>query len=175
MSLSISAYMPRILLFIIVFLSFSIQANSPLQLDKRLGLNNKNQQQTAGIDEQITELKNNIDKLAANAASFQQAQLDFEDNKKEINQKLKEASKPLKLKKNTDLSQQASIAYSHLSELKESEAALGNQVNELLQRHNLLPSVIATARQNVVQNKKNGVGPLRYSFGRVTTNPATLL
>lgn len=131
--------MPRILLFIIVFLSFSIQANSPLQLDKRLGLNNKNQQQTAGIDEQITELKNNIDKLAANAASFQQAQLDFEDNKKEINQKLKEASKPLKLKKNTDLSQQASIAYSHLSELKESEAALGNQVNELLQRHNLYP------------------------------------
>ncbi|CAD6364826.1 Potassium efflux system KefA precursor [Shewanella putrefaciens] len=167
MSLSISAYMPRILLFIIVFLSFSIQANSPLQLDKRLGLNNKNQQQTAGIDEQITELKNNIDKLAANAASFQQAQLDFEDNKKEINQKLKEASKPLKLKKNTDLSQQASIAYSHLSELKESEAALGNQVNELLQRHNLLPSVIATARQNVVQNKKTELAPLDTPSGEL--------
>ncbi|MCH7422685.1 MULTISPECIES: mechanosensitive ion channel domain-containing protein [Shewanella] len=159
--------MPRILLFVIAFLSFSLHANSPLQLDKRLGLNNQNQQQNISIDDQIVELKNNIDRLAANASSFQQAQLDFEKNKKVIDQGLKEATKPLKLDKGTDLNQQASMAYLRLSELKESEAALGNQVNELLQRHNLLPSVIANARQNVLQNKKTELAPIDTPAGEL--------
>ncbi|WP_297895633.1 mechanosensitive ion channel domain-containing protein [Shewanella sp.] len=159
--------MLRILLFVIAFFSFHSLANSPLQLDKRLGLNNQNQQQAISIDEQITELKNNIDRLATEAASFQQAQLDFEKNKKTINQDLKEAAVQLKLKKGTDLSQQASMAYLRLSELKESESTLGNQVNELLQRHNLLPSVIATARQNVLQSKKSELAPLDTPTGEL--------
>lgn len=159
--------MPRILLFVIAFFSFSLHANSPLQLDKRLGLNNQNQQQNISIDDQITELKNNIDRLAANASSFQQAQLDFEKNKKVINQGLKETAVQLKLDKGTDLNQQASMAYLRLSELKESETALGNQVNELLQRHNLLPSVIANARQNVLQNKKTELAPIDTPTGEL--------
>ncbi|PIW60052.1 mechanosensitive ion channel domain-containing protein [Shewanella sp. CG12_big_fil_rev_8_21_14_0_65_47_15] len=159
--------MPRILLFIIAFFSFHALANSPLQLDKRLGLNNQNQQQAISIDEQIAELKSNIDKLAANAANFQQTQLDFEKHKNHISQGLKEASSQLTLDKDTDLSQQASMAYLRLSELKESESTLGNQVNELLQRHNLLPSVIATARQNVLQSKKSELAPLDTPTGEL--------
>lgn len=148
------AYMPRILLFIIAFFTFSALANSPLQLDKRLGMNKQDQQQNLSIDEQINELKINIEKLAANAASFQQAQIDFEQHKKRTNQALKDAYKPLSLEKGTDLSQQASMAYIRLSELKESESTLGRQVNDLLLRHNDLPTVIASARQTVAQNKK---------------------
>lgn len=59
------------------------------------------------------------------------------------------------------------MAYLRLSELKESEAALGNQVNELLQRHNLLPSVIANARQNVLQNKKTELAPIDTPAGEL--------
>lgn len=159
--------MPRILLFVITFFSFYALANSPLQLDKRFGLTNQNQQQTTNISEQITELKSNINKLAENAASFQQTQLDFEKHKNHINQELKKASSPLKLDKGTELGQQASMAYLRLSELKETESTLGNQVNELLQRHNLLPSVIATARQNVLQSKKSELAPLDTPTGEL--------
>lgn len=59
------------------------------------------------------------------------------------------------------------MAYLRLSELKESETALGNQVSELLQRHNLLPSVIANARQNVLQNKKTELAPLDTPAGEL--------
>lgn len=82
-------------------------------------------------------------------------------------QGLKEAAVQLKLDKGTDLNQQASMAYLRLSELKESETALGNQVNELLQRHNLLPSVIANARQNVLQNKKTELAPIDTPTGEL--------
>ncbi|MGL4896522.1 MAG: mechanosensitive ion channel domain-containing protein [Shewanella sp.] len=159
--------MPRILLFILAFSSFFAFANSPLQLDKRLGLNNQNQQQSMSIDEQIAELKVNIDKLAANAASFQQAQIDFEKNKNDLNQRLKQASTPLILKQHTELSQQISLAHARLAELKENEAALGNKVSELLQRHNLLPSVITSARQNVSQSKKSELAPLDTPTGEL--------
>ena len=157
--------MPRILLFIIVFFSFSVVANSPLQLDKRLGMNKQDQQQNPSIDEQINDLKINIEKLAANATSFQQAQIDFEQHKKSTDKALKEAYKPLPLEKGTDLSQQASMAYLRLSELKESESTLVRQVNDLLQRQNELPAVIASARQNLVQNKKAELAPLDTPSG----------
>ncbi|QYJ79287.1 mechanosensitive ion channel domain-containing protein [Shewanella acanthi] len=159
--------MLRILLLVVAFFSFSLYANSALQLDKRLGLNNTNSQQNLSIEQQIAELKTNIDKLAANANHFQQSLLDFEDNKKTINQGLIEAAKPLKLGSQTDLNQQASMAYLRLSELKDSETALGNQLNELLQRHNQLPNVIAQARQNVSQNKKSELAPLDTPAGEL--------
>ncbi|AEG12925.1 Potassium efflux system KefA precursor [Shewanella baltica] len=161
------AHMPRILLFVIAFFSFSVLANSPLQLDKRLGMNKQDQQQNLSIDEQINDLKINIEKLAASATSFQQAQIDFEQHKKRTNQALKEAYKPLSLEKGTDLSQQASMAYIRLSELKESESTLGRQVNDLLQRHNDLPTVIASARQSVAQNKKAELAPLDTPTGEL--------
>lgn len=161
------AYMSRILLFVITFLSFSLHANSPLQLDKRLGLNTPIQQQNTSNNTQVTELKNHIEMLAANASNFQQAQLDFEKNKKLIDQGLKEAAKPLKLAKGADLNQQASMAYLRLSELKERETSLGNQASELLQRHNLLPSIIANARQNVLQNKKTELAPIDTPAGEL--------
>lgn len=158
--------MPRILLFALAFFSFYTLANSPLPLDKRLGLNNQNQQ-TISIDQQITELKTSIDRLAANATSFQQTQLDFEKHQNHINRELKQASRPLTLDKDTDLSQQASMAYLRLSELKESESTLGHQVNELLQRNDMLPSEITTARQNVLQSKKSELAPLDTPTGEL--------
>ncbi len=159
--------MLRIVLLIIVFFSFSLHANSPLQLDKRLGLNNQNQQQGLSIDEQIDELKTNIDRLSANATRFQRAQLDFEAHKKELNHRLKEALIPLKLEKGMDLNQQASLAALHLAELKESEITLSNQISDLLQRHNLLPAVINNARQSVMQHKRSEQAPLDTPAGEL--------
>lgn len=167
--------MLRIVLFILVFFSCSSVANSPLQLDKRLGLNTQNQQQPLSVEEQINELKINIDKLAAIAANFQQAQIDFEANKQQINTALTRAYKTLPIKKNVDINQQAASAYQRLSELKQSETALSQKINELFQRHNALPALIANARQNVSQQKRAELAPIDTLSGQLQQTQSVFL
>ncbi|MCE9687037.1 mechanosensitive ion channel [Shewanella sp. AS16] len=159
--------MLRIFLFIILFSSFASVASPVLSLNNRLGVQPQAEPQKPTTKEQLDELKLGIDSLANKATQYQQVQLNFERHKQALLTQLQQAAAQLPLDKEVELNQQVSMAHFRLSELKESEAQLSQQVAELLQRHNNLPGVISKARQALTQHQKTELAPIDTPKGQV--------
>ena len=155
--------------FVILFclISSFAYASSPLQLDKRFGLNNQSASQANTVPEQITSLTNNINQLASTATHYQQSLLTFDQNKQNLQNQLQEASATLLPAPNIDTNQQTSMAYLRLSELKESEASLNKEIADLLSRHNILPNEVTKTRQALSQHHKAQVIPLDTPMGQL--------
>ncbi|MBT1443855.1 mechanosensitive ion channel [Shewanella sp. JM162201] len=151
--------MLRIFLIFFCFISLQSLANSPLQLEKRLGFNQGGNAQTSTPAAQAQDLQTNIDNLAQLSEEYQNALLGYDDEKARLKKELKAAQSELKLARRQDLNQQASAAYLRLSELKEQESKLIIDQTNLLARHNQLPSAIASARQSLQQHQKAPLAP----------------
>ncbi|BAJ00446.1 mechanosensitive ion channel domain-containing protein [Shewanella violacea] len=148
--------MRTIFLLLIALTGFSAVAGSPLELNKRLGLtlpvstDLTTEQKLAHIQHSIEEqalIENNYLKLINN----------YQGHKLSLDRQLKEAKTPLPRSKNNGPTQQASLAYLRLSELKEIEAQLNTKATDLIKQHNRLPSDIASARQSLTQHQKNKI------------------
>ena len=144
----------NLFLVIIAFIAFSSYANSPLELNKRLGIS----QPTAtslSAEQQLALIKRKIEEQGLLESNYLQLISHYQAHKHNLEQQLVEANTPLPRSKNNGLTQQASLAYLRLSELKEVDADLDVKVTDLIKRHNQLPTLIAAARQLLSQHKKN--------------------
>ncbi|MCM2529000.1 mechanosensitive ion channel [Shewanella algae] len=145
--------MVRACLLLFCLFIASAQANSPLGLDKRLGLNQQNTE-TLSQEQQLAQLEKSIQQLADTNRSYQELQLNFESRRQHLYDQLQEAAAPLKPELHQDLDQQASMAYLRLSELKESETNLSQANSAMLKRHSELPAEIVKIRQALLQQQK---------------------
>ncbi|QYJ94344.1 mechanosensitive ion channel domain-containing protein [Shewanella spartinae] len=146
--------MSRILLIILCLISFSGAANSPLNLNKRLGLGQEPQVASKSTAEQLSLLEEQLTEQQALQSSFDAIIHQYQSQKQALTQQLKEAATPLEYNPKQDLSQQASLSYLRLSELKETEANLATQVNELIKRQQQLPSLISQANLTLAKHKQ---------------------
>ena len=146
--------MSRILLIILCLISFSGAANSPLPLNNRLGIGQDSQVSNKSIAEQLAILEQQLTEQQALQSNFDGIIHNYESQKQALAQQQKNATSPLEYNPNQDLSQQASLSYLRLSELKDTEANLSNQVNELIKRQHQLPSLISQANLTLSKHKQ---------------------
>ncbi|WP_076415770.1 mechanosensitive ion channel domain-containing protein [Shewanella sp. UCD-KL12] len=141
------------LLLLITLLSFSAFASSPLDINKRLGLSQPSANLTA--EQKLEHIERNIKEQEQLEENHVALINQYQEHKQNLEQQLKEAQAPLVRSKKRQLTQQASLAYLRLSELKEVYADLNIKVTELIKQHNQLPSQISAARKALAQHKKN--------------------
>ena len=151
--------MPKLLMlriFLILFLlaTFSVQANSPLSLNKQLGLGQNSTVETKTPAQQLAHIQQQIAQQQALQANNEQLIHQYSALRSNLTGQLDDALTRLIWSPQQDLSQQASMSYLRLSELKEIETDLGARINELIKRQQLLPKLISDANQLVIQHKK---------------------
>ncbi|WP_418895977.1 mechanosensitive ion channel domain-containing protein [Shewanella psychromarinicola] len=156
-------------------LSVSVFANTPLTLDKRLGLNSQSENQPLDIQSQITELESSIKKLQIEQQTYTNIERSNNEAKLSLAEQLAEAQKPLSLNVEIDLNQQASMAYFHLSELKETESSLNQQLRLISQRQTQLPDLIVQAQNALTQHNKTLKSPIDIPLGQRNKLQAELL
>ncbi|QDF68439.1 mechanosensitive ion channel [Shewanella sp. SNU WT4] len=156
----------RVFLLVLSLISASAFANSPLALDKRMGMNS-NQAQTLTLDQQIDQLTVSIVSLETSQQSYEQGLRDSEIRRHNLNARLKAARTELSINPKQDLGQQASMAYLQLSELKETEASLGKQINDDIQRQKQLPQALKDARDALALQQKNVSAPADTPTGQL--------
>ncbi|QIR16085.1 mechanosensitive ion channel [Shewanella aestuarii] len=150
--------MAKILLIISLSFSFasSSWANNPLQM----GVKPVEPQPTSlDINEQIDALSASIEKLALEEQSFLNANANNQKIKKNLEKQLNAVISPPKLDPDLNISQQTSMAYFHLSELKETDASLTDQLNKLTARQKLLPDLLSQASNAISQQSKTLAPP----------------
>jgi small-conductance mechanosensitive channel len=164
------------LCFLIVnTLSISVLANTPLTLDKRLGLNPQPENQPLDIQSQITELESSIEKLQIEQQTYTNIERSNNETKLSLAGQLREAQVSLRLDVEIDLNQQASMAYFHLSELKETESSLNQQLRLISQRQTQLPDLIVQAENALTQHNKTLQAPIDTPLGQRNQLQAELL
>ncbi|MEI6858397.1 MAG: mechanosensitive ion channel domain-containing protein [Shewanella sp.] len=148
--------MRTIFLLIIVLISLSAVADSPLELNKRLGLT---QQISTSLtaEQQLEHIQHSIEKQALIEINHHDLINNYQGHKLSLELQQEEARLPLPWSKTNDTTQQASLAYFRLSELKEIEAKLNAKVTDLIKQYNQLPSAITSARQSLTQHQKNKI------------------
>ena len=164
------------LCFLIVnTLSVSVFANTPLTLDKRLGLNSQAENQPLDITSQIAELQSSIEKLQIEQQTYTNIEQSNNETKLSLTGQLREAQIALSLDADIDLDQQASMAYFHLSELKETESSLNDKLRLISQRQTLLPDLIVQAQNALTQHNKTLQVPIETPLGQRNKLQAELL
>ena len=148
--------MRTIFLLLIALTSFSAAASSPLELNKRLGLTQP-ASTTLTAEQKLAHIQRSIEEQALIERNHLKLIDNYQGHKLSLKRQLEEAKSPLPWSKTNDPTQQASLAYLRLSELKEIEAELNTKVTDLIKQHNRLPSDIASARQSLTQHKKNQI------------------
>lgn len=165
-----------LLCFIIInIVSASTYANTPITLDKRLGLNTQTDNQPLDIQTQIAELESSINELQIEQQTYNNVERSNTETKLSLNQQLRDAQTTLKLDADIDLNQQASMAYFHLSELKETESYLNQQLRLITQRQIQLPDLIVQAENALSQHNKTQQAPADTPLGKRNKLQAELL
>ncbi|MGI2169613.1 mechanosensitive ion channel domain-containing protein [Shewanella sp. MF05960] len=165
-----------LLCFIIInIMSASTYANTPITLDKRLGLNTQTDNQPLDIQTQIAELESSINELQIEQQTYNNVERSNNETKLSLNQQLRDAQTTLKLDADIDLNQQASMAYFHLSELKETESYLNQQLRLITQRQIQLPDLIVQAENALTQHNKTQQAPADTPLGKRNKLQAELL
>ncbi|QLE86896.1 mechanosensitive ion channel [Shewanella sp. Scap07] len=149
--------MLRLLFVLLCLYSSTLLANSPLQLDKRLGNNSQNEPSVLSLDQQIAQLQSQLKEQQLLARSYQASIDNFQEQKQSLKLQLQEAKKPQQYNRQQEMSQQASLAYLRLSELKEIDSNLTVDITAHLQRHERLPGAIRDAREQLAQHKKASI------------------
>jgi potassium efflux system protein len=145
-----------ILLLIVFIFSVTTSAANPLDINKRLGLN-QSQAGELTAEEKLTHLERATHELVEVEQSYLDTINNYQSHKLSIEYQLQEAQAPLTWSKNQDFTQQASLAYLRLSELKEIEAELNAKITTLLKEHNQLPNKITSARKTLLAHSKNKI------------------
>ncbi|WP_065187686.1 mechanosensitive ion channel domain-containing protein [Shewanella woodyi] len=145
-----------ILLLTFFFFTLSAHAANPLDLNKKLGIN-QTQGENLTAEEKLAHIERNTNELAEVEKNYIDLINNYESHKLNIEHQLQEAQAPLTWSKNQGLTQQASFAYLRLSELKEIEAELHGKITLLLKEHNQLPSKIISARKALTAHSKNKI------------------
>ena len=172
--------MLRLTSFLLCFIIANIvsvpgYANTPVTLDKRLGLNTQANNQAFDIQTQITELESSINELKVEQKTYNNIERSHSETKRSLNQQLRDAQTTLELDADIDLDQQASMAYFHLSELKETESYLTQQLRLITQRQIQLPDLIIQAENALNQHNKTQQAPADTPLGKRNMLQAELL
>ncbi|WP_445776735.1 mechanosensitive ion channel domain-containing protein [Shewanella sp.] len=162
-------------LFALCSLTAPVYANAPITLDKRLGLNTQTDNQALDIHTQITELENSISELKVEQQNYINLERSINETKQTLNQQLQETQTTLTLDADIDLNQQASMAYFHLSELKETESYLNQQLRLITQRQIQLPDLIIQAENALAQHNKTKQAPADTPLGKRNSLQGELL
>ncbi|WP_371833608.1 mechanosensitive ion channel domain-containing protein [Shewanella sp. H8] len=164
------------LCFLIVnTLSIPVLANTPLTLDKRLGLNSQPENQPLDIQSQIAELESSIEKLQIEQQTYSKIERSNNQIKLSLAGQLREAQVALNLDADIALDQQASMAYFRLSELKETESSLNQQLRVISQRQTQLPQLITQAENALTQHNKTQQVPIDTPLGKRNNLQSALL
>ncbi|ABV35397.1 MscS mechanosensitive ion channel [Shewanella sediminis HAW-EB3] len=147
----------RLILLLLVFTLIPFaNASSPLGLDKRLGIN-QTTVKNLSVEEKLAHLTRATEEQKLLEQSYQETIDNYQTHKLSIEHQLIQAQPPLSLSQNQGLTQQASLAYLRLSELKETEANLNGKITDLIKQHNQLPNKISSARQILSHSKKQTI------------------
>ncbi|MCG9697495.1 mechanosensitive ion channel domain-containing protein [Shewanella sp. Isolate11] len=148
--------MSRILLVFLCCLSFTVSANSPLSINKRLGLGESQAVVEKSTEEQLQWLNEQLEQQITLQKRFEAVLHQYSTQKQKLNTQLENAAKPLSWDAKQNIEQQSAQASTSLAKLKETESNLSQQTNELIKRQRQLPSLITQANQSVAQLKKAG-------------------
>ncbi|MGS0681904.1 mechanosensitive ion channel domain-containing protein [Shewanella sp. 125m-7] len=144
--------MHRFLLLLLCLFALSANANSPLQIEKRLGLAPNHSESTP--QEQLVILQHKTRDLALTEQNAKELVTNFAEHKQNLLGQIKDAKQTLSTSNQQDINQQASLAYLRLSELKDVEISLGQKINALIKSHNELPDDLVAARSALQKHKK---------------------
>ncbi|MDO6619326.1 mechanosensitive ion channel domain-containing protein [Shewanella sp. 6_MG-2023] len=168
--------MIRIAVLLFCIISFTASATSPLQLDKRLGFaKNTNTIAVVDIPTQIGNVQQSITRLRNEAQSYDDLESTSAGTINNITAKINQPAAPIIINDDVDISQQASMAYYHLSEQKQSENDLSLQLVELNKRQTALPTLIRQAKEALNQHKRARQAPLDTPLGKLQSLQAELL
>ncbi|MDO6641434.1 mechanosensitive ion channel [Shewanella sp. 5_MG-2023] len=168
--------MIRIAVLLFCIISFTASATSPLQLDKRLGFaKNTNTIAVVDIPTQIDNVQQSITRLRNEAQSYDDLESTSAGTINSITAKINQPAAPIIINDDVDISQQASMAYYHLSEQKQSENDLSLQLVELNKRQTALPTLIRQAKEALNQHKRARQAPLDTPLGKLQSLQAELL
>ncbi|GIU06212.1 MULTISPECIES: mechanosensitive ion channel domain-containing protein [unclassified Shewanella] len=148
--------MHRFLLLLLCLFALSASANSPLQIEKRLGLSSKSTELTP--QEQLSLLEDKIHELVLTENSARELLNNYAKHKQNLLNQIQDAQKTLNDSDQQDINQQASLAYLRLSELKDVEISLGQKINALIKSHSELPDALVKARAALQKHKKIRIG-----------------
>ncbi|WP_153916317.1 mechanosensitive ion channel domain-containing protein [Shewanella sp. TC10] len=158
----------RIAFFILSLVSFFASANSPLQLDKRLGFSQgSSSSQVADLPTQIENVKASIEKLNAEEKNYLELERNSDAITQRITAEIRQPIYELNINAEIDVGQQASMAYYHLSELKQSENDLSEQLVTLTKRQQELPSVLRQAKDASNQHQRTKLAPADTPLGQL--------
>ncbi|WP_144211244.1 mechanosensitive ion channel domain-containing protein [Shewanella donghaensis] len=166
----------RIAVILCCAISFSVSATSPLQLDKRLGFSkNTNNTQVIDIPAQITSVEESIEKQHSEEQSYLELSSTSAITIENITQLINQPVSELAISKDVDIGQQASMAYYHLSEQKQSESDLSQQLLSLNKRQQALPNLIKQAKEASSQHKRAQQAPDDTPLGKLQRLQGALL
>ncbi|WP_282167993.1 mechanosensitive ion channel domain-containing protein [Shewanella japonica] len=166
----------RIAVFLLCFCTFFASANSPLQLDKRLGFSQgNNSNQVIDIPTQIDNVKASIEKLNDEEQSYLELEQNSETTIEQLTAQINQPAPEVFVDNKIDISQQASMAYYHLSEQKQSENELSKQLLSLSKRQQQLPSLIRQAKDALNQFKRTQLAPVDTPLGQLHVLQGQLL
>ncbi|MCG9728584.1 mechanosensitive ion channel [Shewanella sp. Isolate13] len=148
--------MHRFFLLLLCLFALSANANSPLQIDKRLGLSPTNSESTP--QEQLGLLEDKIHDLVLTENSARELLNNYAKHKQNLLSQIEDAQQAPRDLDLQDINQQASLAYLRLSELKDVEISLGQKINALIKSHNELPDALVNAREALQKHKKIRIG-----------------
>jgi len=147
----------RLILLLLVFTLIPFaNASSLLGLDKHLGIN----QTTVinlSVEEKLAHLTRATEEQALLEQSYQASIDNYQTHKLNIEHRLTETQTSRSWSQSQGLTQQASLAYLRLSELKEIEANLNGKITDLIKQRNQLPNKINSAQQTLSKNKKHKI------------------
>lgn len=143
-----------ILLLIFFILSVTTSAANPLDINKRLGLNQP-QGENLTAEDKLAHLERMTNELVEVEKNSLDLINNYQNHKLNIQHQLQEIQMPLTWSKSQGLTQQASFAYLRLSELKEIEVELNVKITDLIKEHSQLPNRITSARKTLLAHNKN--------------------
>ncbi|MCE9677604.1 mechanosensitive ion channel [Shewanella sp. AS1] len=146
--------MSRIFLLFLCFFSLHVSANNPLSLNKHLGITTTESQPEITTEEQLQRLDEQYEQQLALQKAFEAISHQYQARKQALQQQIEQAGHPLSWQQEQNLTQQASLAYLRLSELKDVETNLNQQINDLIKRQQQLPSLITQANLALTQYQK---------------------
>lgn len=145
--------MRNLFLLLLLLSATSAHGSSPLDLNKRLGIS-----QTSTViltnEQKLDLVLRKIDEQKALESNYVELINHYHDHKVNLDDQLEEAEVPLAWSTSNNLTQQTSLAYLRLSELKEIDSDLNAKISDLILKHNQLPAKISAARQSLAQHKK---------------------
>ncbi len=147
--------MSRILFTFLCCLSFAVNANSPLSVNKHFGLNETTPTVAEKtIEEQLHLLQEQLEQQETLQQHYDAILHQYPIEKQKLNSQIEQATEQLIWHQQQNIEQQAAHVSARVAKLKESESELSQQTNKLIERQRQLPALINQATATISQLKK---------------------